>query len=211
MVLIAAFAINLIVALLKNWLQDEADDLKAKGDKDSGEQGLLWMIRILTAFTSIVTASINVFLGRIVRRFSSYEKHKTYSKYNLSVAIKLTFSTFCNTAVIPSLAYLSTNRWFTESGLVVDVMYKMFFICFISPLIYLASPVTLIKWCRLKIEKQKGKDSKMTQKTANEYSEGPVLDMAQRYANMMLLTCCTLFFFPLIPVMPLITGLGILY
>ena len=48
----------------------------------------------------------------------------------------------------------------------------------------------------------------MTQGEANKLSEGPSLDMAQRYSNLMLLFTMTIFYLPLIPYMPLITFLA---
>jgi len=45
----------------------------------------------------------------------------------------------------------------------------------------------------------------------NSLLEGIPFDMAQRYANMMLLIQLTVFYIPLIPYVPLITGLGVLF
>ena len=42
-------------------------------------------------------------------------------------------------------------------------------------------------------------------------TEGPPLDLAQRFANIMLLFLMSIFYFPLIPYMPLITFLAALY
>lgn len=41
--------------------------------------------------------------------------------------------------------------------------------------------------------------------------EGPTFDLAQRYANIMLLFLMTIFYFPLIPYMPLITFLAAMF
>ena len=51
----------------------------------------------------------------------------------------------------------------------------------------------------------------MTQGEANRMTEGPPLDLAQRFANIMLLFLMSIFYFPLIPYMPLITFLAALY
>lgn len=62
------------------------------------------------------------------------------------------------------------------------------------------------------MKKERRKDSKCTlsQHELNVLHEGPVLDMAQRYANIMLLFMLTAFYTPLIPITPLVTGLGAL-
>jgi hypothetical protein len=57
---------------------------------ESPNQTDLNLIRILSAVTSTIVVIMNKLLGRIIREFSAYEKHWTYTKYNLSVASKLT-------------------------------------------------------------------------------------------------------------------------
>ena len=41
---------------------------------------------------------------RVIRIFSSHEKHATYSDYHLSVAVKLSIAMFLNTGIIPILS-----------------------------------------------------------------------------------------------------------
>lgn len=48
----------------------------------------------------------------------------------------------------------------------------------------------------------------ISQHEVNQLFEGPNLDMAQRYSNLMLLFSLTMFYTPLIPITPLITCLG---
>lgn len=61
------------------------------------------------------------------------------------------------------------------------------------------------------MERWNGPDSRLSQIEANKLLEGIPLDMAQRYANIMLLFQMTIFYLPLIPYVPFITCLGILF
>ena len=194
--LLIAFGINLGLSILKDSLEDSSG---------GASTGAAAAIRVISIFTSFLVVFINVVLGRIIRILSAYEKHETYTKYHLSVAVKLTIALFVNTGIVPLFVNFGRKRWFDQGGLMVDIFYNTLSVCFVSPFFYLFNPVHLIKKLRVCIEEARGEDSKMTQRQANALFEGPPLDMAQRYANTMLLLCMTVFYaFPL-PVMPLLT------
>ena len=192
-VLGAVFGINLGINIWKS-------DLESSG----GNNGA---IRLLTIFMSFFVVFFNTLLGRVIRIFSAFEKHETYTKYNLSVAVKLTFAMFVNTALIPVLVNVELEDWFTNAGLVVDAFYNLLSVCFFSPLSYYFNPFYGIKLLRQRAEESKGADSKLTQRKANSLFEGPPLDMAQRYANTMLIYIMTVFFAPLMAIAPVV-GLG---
>lgn len=172
-----AFGINLGLSFIK----------KAIDNSNNQSTSTAFLIRILSILTSFFVVAINVAMGRIVRILSAYEKHETYSKYHLSVAVKLTIALFLNTGISPLFVNYGRKNWFDSSGLMVDIFYNTITISFISPLVYLFNPVYIIKRIRMYLEEKKGEASKLTQRQANALFEGPPLDMAQRYANTMLL------------------------
>lgn len=55
---------------------------------------------------------------------------------------------------------------------------------------------------------RQGQTSNISQRELNSLHEGPILDMAQRYSNFLLLFMLTMFYTPLLPITPLITGCG---
>ena len=173
LVLILVLIINVGVAYFKQFLESLKDE-NSSGANDA----LFWIITIITLAVSLITAFVNVILGRIVRIFSAYEKHHTYSNYNLSVASKLTIGIFINTGIIPLLANIIPSQWFDNSGIVMDVTFKILAVGFISPIFYVCNLGSCIKWCQLNKERLKGKNSRMTQLEANLLSEGPAIDMA---------------------------------
>jgi hypothetical protein len=186
--LVVAFGINLGLSILKDTFDDN------EGSSTSATT----VIRFISVMTSFVVVAINVALGRVVRILSAYEKHETYSKYHLSVAVKLTSALFINTGIIPLFVNFGRENWFKSGGLMDDIFWNTFTISFISPFVYLFNPVYFVKKIQIWLEERKGENSKMTQRQANTLYEGPALDMAQRYANTMLMFCmCVFYVFPL--------------
>lgn len=99
-----AFGINIGIFYIKIELQKVGDD-----EKGGTSSGVYWLVRILTISVSLFTAFVNAILGRIIRYFSSQEKHPTYSAYHMSVAIKLSIAMFLNTGIIPILSNIKTS------------------------------------------------------------------------------------------------------
>ena len=79
-----------------------------------------WVISALSFLCSFVIIAVNQSLRTVVRTLSIKEKHETYTAYNLSVAFKLTFVRFINTAIVPCIVNISSDRWFVKGGLVED-------------------------------------------------------------------------------------------
>lgn len=157
-----------------------------------------WTIRILSIWPSIVIIIINFIIGRSTRYFASFERPHTVTAYNASVAIKLTFAMFFNTAVIAIIvSYDWEEDWFKPGGLVTDATYILISNAFVSPLIYLASPMVCVHKLRMrKVEKAEY----ISQIDANTMFENPSVDIAQRYANMNKTILLTFFYAPLVPV-----------
>ena len=66
-------------------------------EKSLEEQGY---IRGLSALASSSVVIINVVLLRLIRMFAEFEKHRTYTNVNTSVAFKLTVARFLNSSLI---------------------------------------------------------------------------------------------------------------
>ena len=122
------FGINLGLNILRDALQAIAE----KSSELSG--GILVIIMIIGIWSSLVVAVNNIILTKIIRVISKYERHETYTKYNVSVALKLTFSMFINTGIIPLVINLGSDNWFGYGGLVVDIFLIMLTINFVTPL-----------------------------------------------------------------------------
>jgi hypothetical protein len=102
--------------------------------------------RFLSFVCSFVIVITNKLLITIVRSLSIKEKHETYTEYNLSVAFKLTFCRFINTAIVPMVVNITADRWSKDGGLVSDVFSIMISISFIEPLQYLLDVGALISY-----------------------------------------------------------------
>jgi len=93
-----------------------------------------WVISALSFLCSFVIMAVNKSLLTAVRTLSIKEKHETYTAYNLSVAFKLTFVRFINTAIVPCIVNISSDRWFVKGGLVEDYSSIMISLSFIQPI-----------------------------------------------------------------------------
>jgi hypothetical protein len=177
-----------------------------RDDNDPSKIDLL----IITSFSilpSLGVVVINVALGQIIRRTSSYEKHHTLTSYHTTVAVKLTIAQCVNTALIALIVnYDPETQWFVPGGLATDMTYILMTNAFVQPFSYLLSPEYMLKLCR----QRRFKDNPyLTQAEANLVFEGPPVDMAQRYANVMKTFIVTLAFAALIPLGVLISLFGL--
>jgi len=73
---------------------------------------------------------VNESLINIIRRFTDYEKHKTITRINVSVATKLTIARFLNTSVILVLVNKDTKNWFQGGSVAYDATYLMLIMAF---------------------------------------------------------------------------------
>lgn len=89
---------------------------------------------------------------------SSYEKHSTYTKYDLSVATKLMLSTFVNSAILPLIINSDKSLWFKNSGLALTIFYNTLSIAFVSPFLTFFSVSYFIKKIKIRIEENKGEN-----------------------------------------------------
>jgi len=157
--------------------------LDDKNKKDNAASYLPYLVRLVNIIISIITVFANFFLDLIIRLLSAYEKHRTFTKYHLSVAIKLMAATFMNTSILPLFNNLSKNDWFTNNGLAMAIFLNTITVSFLSPLLYLFDIKYIIKKIRICREIRKGAESRMTQRQANQLFEGPKLDMARLYSR----------------------------
>jgi len=78
---------------------------------------------------------INFLLKLIVKYLTIKERHESYTAYNLSVAFKLTIGRFVNTAIVPVIVNIKSDRWFVDEGLVSDMFSIMIIISILSPIL----------------------------------------------------------------------------
>jgi hypothetical protein len=112
-----------------------------------------WVITALSYLCSFVIMAVNMSLLTAVRTLSIKEKHETYTAYNLSVAFKLTFVRFINTAIVPCIVNISSDRWFVKGGLVEDYSSIMISLSFIQPITQVLDIGALIRYFKRKYYK----------------------------------------------------------
>lgn len=140
----------------------------AKGELDKVEGINKNINRGLSFACSFVIIIVNTMLKTIVRTLSIKEKHETYTEYNLSVAFKLTFCRFINTAIVPMIVNINIDTWFSNGGLISDIFSIMISISFVEPIMYIFDVGALIRELKRKFYKGQGDKCLLTQAEANE-------------------------------------------
>ncbi len=69
-----------------------------------------YVITLLSIAVSLVVNVINGILGIFVRMLSGFEKHQTFTSYFISVAKKLSYAQFTNTAIITLLVQIIVSN-----------------------------------------------------------------------------------------------------
>jgi len=176
-------------------------------------------ITILSAVCSFIVNVINSALGIFIRKLSAYEKHQTYTYYFMSVANKLSYAQFVNTAIITLLVQIVITendvKLWTRNSLVSGVFFLYLLNAFVPSLSYYFNPFYILRIFKRSSVRSSAADpnSKVTQNDANSVFEGPPVDMAQRYANVQKTMLFTAFYASVVPVGILfsIAGLIITY
>ena len=176
-------------------------------NKDS--EGDSWKIRAISVWPSIIIIMINFILARSTRFSTSFERPHSVTAYNISVALKLTFAMFFNTAVIALIVNFDWRKdWFVPGGLATDATYILISNAIVSPLLYFFSPMVCLHRMRMrKVEKA----PYISQHDANILMEDPAVDMAQRFANICKTILLTFCYAPLVPVAFLFSACAIFF
>ena len=96
-----SFGISYGFGVLKVRQTTQYDCAQTQLDEEQAELGLSAThpksvsLRFLSLLTSLVVVLINFCLKEVIRYASKFEKHETYTNYNLSVAFKLVLVSIC--------------------------------------------------------------------------------------------------------------------
>lgn len=203
-ILFISFVIYFIIGQLKSWVDDEISN------DDSDNFGLLVLAVIVSLTNGCLNGMVGVILQFVIRILSTKEKNASYTAINLTMAFKLTFALFINTAVIPFFVNYETESWFTRSGLVMDVFYNTISLCFMQPIFAFFGLPFLIRKYTVWKEKRKGAKSLYTQRKMNKLYEGQTLSICFLYARtvvLVMLACSYATLIPFLPIMCLLGGL----
>lgn len=90
------------------------------------------------------------------------EKHETKTAYNISIALKLVIVRFVNTAIVPVIVNIKSDRWFVDGGLVSDFFSIMCSTAILDPLFLYINPVYQIQRLKRFLETRKGANCTLT-------------------------------------------------
>lgn len=106
-------------------------------------------IQTLSGVASGIVFIINALLLIVIRKFSEFEKHRTYTNLNTSVAFKLTIARFLNSSfVILAINWNNTSKWYNSGNLVFDATLLIMILMIFNPLMYLLDIRGKLKWIK---------------------------------------------------------------
>lgn len=152
--------------------------------------------RMASILPALGVIAINFVLARLIRKFTSYEKMTTFTRFHTLVAVKLTIAQCVNTALLAILVSRDWEDWFLLFGLVVDMTYIFISNTVVGALVSVISPSYILKSIRRCFATR---NRFLVQGEANALYEGPPVDMAQRYANVTKTLIVVLAYAPIIP------------
>ena len=157
-------------------------------------------IQVLSVLIAFLISILNTSLKLSTRKFASYEHHSTYTNYFVSVAQRLSLTTFINTAItVLVTAYILEILW-KEGGLLTNIFIILLIAVILGPVFSIMNPWYFMRLCKRRSIKKQGKLCTLTQKQANLWFEGPAIDMAQCYSVVLKSLWLTAFYAPVLPI-----------
>eukprot|EP00736_Rhodelphis_marinus_P010538 Rmarinus@m.29197 len=179
---------------------------------------------MLGLLPSICIVANNGIVQVILRALANFERHRSKTSRELSVAWKLAFSLFLNTAVVVWLVSVDTpgedlgeafngsnaklpshwdSEWYERFGSAITVM---LFINAVSPHIVLLCKLTVMKIMLWAYE-----NSVKTQRELNKLYEGPNLKISERYGIMLSTVLSVMVYSPALPLVYLAGGVSMVF
>lgn len=206
-IILFSFAIVLSIKRYQFYQYNRSTDNGTRPLSDSDNMKL----KTISFLLSLAIQFLNVVITAAIRYFSLFEKHQTWTSYNIAVFHKLVVSTTLNSIVVLMLVncfngntYIpDTNPqidyWFNGNfGLTSDVYSLLLVDAFGTPFFLIFAPLYFLKlWNRRKI---KIGAKIVNQQEANEIWTNPEIDLAQRSARYIRTTLIVLIFSPIFPI-----------
>jgi len=155
---------------------------------------------VISVVIALVIMVINNALNFSTRIFASYESRSTFTEYFVSVSQRLTTAMFINTAITLLVTHIILETLWKDGGLLNDVFIVFIIIVVVGPLSNLFNPWYFLRLYRRWKAKRQGSNCKLTQEEANLLFEGPPIDIAQNYANVLKTIWVTAFYAPVLPI-----------
>ncbi len=187
---------------------------------------------VVSIIFSLIINIINFVVSKILILVTDYEKPSSYSRYYFSVSLKLTFFTFINTCIIPTVIYFVSARDDPIIALQVfeSNLMSIFFINMVYPVYWLLDPFYFITlFFRWRVEKnfesieakssfddETGKEKYVTskdytQEELNQLYQGPDLELFYKYSYIGKTVLMSIMYMNFYPLAPIQSGVGLVF
>eukprot|EP01017_Pseudomicrothorax_dubius_P049142 TRINITY_DN9094_c0_g1_i9.p1 TRINITY_DN9094_c0_g1~~TRINITY_DN9094_c0_g1_i9.p1 ORF type:complete len:714 (-),score=160.72 TRINITY_DN9094_c0_g1_i9:100-2241(-) len=178
---------------------------------DTSSTGGKLLVRALAMLATCAIVIINKVIAFLMKFFADFELYSTQSHYNHSLATKLGFAQFTNTALITFFfaKFVSRDYW-GKKGMVIAITDLFISNAWLTPFLTFVDFGYFFRLYQRYSTKKQGNDCLLTQEQANAIFEGIEFDIAQRYANIIKTMLFTAFYCPVVPLATLISACGLI-
>lgn len=191
-VLLAGAAAVYFSSQMKTMISDRFAEL------ESPSKGEVLAFNVMSFLPSIIVVLVNIILTRTIWIFERISLYSTITDMQAAVTRNLALAQFINTALVAiPIHWLD---WYGRHGLVVEIYNVMISNAIVGPLLYLASPASLVRKLRFKLARRKADRCLLSQLEANELHEALQVDMPALCAGMMKTCSLSLMYAPVLPI-----------
>ena len=160
---------------------------------------------------AIIITIFNIFLDKVVRLMSNFERKHTYTNATLSISWKLTIVMSLNTLLFPLLTHWDAEKWYTPGGLANNIFWVAISAAFVKPLFRFFYPSIIWKYYRRWEVKRviQRQSAYISQGKANQIYQYPDVYVEDWYADVMIKVLLCLAYAPLLPLIVPIILLGL--
>ena len=205
---IAVLAVGWALIFGFSMAQDKINSISYNKDNIGSTLG----VRTLAFVASLSVVIINTALFMILMNFSDSEKRSTITSFNISLAKKLTFGQFFNTALTVFLVNLVAHGkegFYKRGGFIFDLWFIFLSNTTVPPIINLFDVwwfIRLYKRKQIKAEKLI-----LTQRETNYWFEGSNPNMSSKYAAVIKTMWVTCFYSSILPLALPLSILGLIF
>ena len=196
------FIISIIICFVSLCIVAGLNRLQEILDKNDEYSIVLFIFSILIYF---VLELIDFALEEILEILTKYERQISYTHFYLSYSIKLTISSFLNSALVPFLSEIIFTKSKRYEVLIGNLFFQFILNAIVTPILMTYNYCCLLKICkqRCKIKALMGNNGKIkdftTQKELNELYELSDMNISSKYSYIAKTVLMSFFYIPIFP------------
>lgn len=205
--------LSFIIVCGLNYFHDKIElNYKTKIQREQNNKKIFIISYLISFSISIVISIVNYIIQVILEKLTKEEKPYTKTQMYLSYSLKMTLFTFCNTALVPYIAYLmwgSSIETFIKNLLMIFLTNSL-----LTPVLWLVNIpflLTLIKRKLFCVERKVNQNTKKyyyNQRELNSFYERPPMNISLKYSYYTVTLLMSFFYVSIFPIGSCFTVFG---